>query len=110
MSNYIKTAVGNERRVELHEKLALTGAEVTINRLPAGDCVPFVHSHKQNEEIYGIISGKGKFVIDGESVELNAGDWLKILPAAKRQIFAAPDSPITYICVQAKQNSIEGFN
>ena len=36
--------------------------------------MPFVHSHKNNEEIYGIISGKGKVMIDGEEVELNAGD------------------------------------
>ena len=64
MANYSKTNIGNESRVELHETLALTGAEVSINKLPAGANVPFVHSHKNNEEIYGIIAGKGKVVID----------------------------------------------
>ena len=54
MKNYAKTNIGNEGRVELHEKLALTGAEISINRLPAGAGVPFVHSHKSNEEIYGV--------------------------------------------------------
>lgn len=53
MSNYKKTNVGNEGRTELHEALSLTGAEVSINTLPAGASVPFVHSHKNNEEIYG---------------------------------------------------------
>lgn len=85
MKNHAKTNIGNEGRVELHEKLSLTGAEVSINQLPAGASVPFVHSHKNNEEIYGILSGKGKAVIDGEEIELAAGDWLKIAPAAKRQ-------------------------
>ena len=38
---------------ELHEKLSLTGAEISLNELPAGANVPFVHSHKENEEIMG---------------------------------------------------------
>ena len=36
MKNYTKTNVGNEGRKELHGQLALTGAEISINRLPAG--------------------------------------------------------------------------
>lgn len=92
MKNYVKTNIGNEGRVELHETLGLTGAEVSINQLPAGTGVPFVHSHKQNEEIYGILSGKGSVVLDGETVPLTAGDWLKVSPAAKRQFSAAADT------------------
>ena len=109
MKNYTKTNIGNEGRTELHEKLALTGAEVSINRLPAGAGVPFVHSHKNNEEIYGIIEGKGKAVIDGEEIEIKAGDWLKVAPAAKRQFSAATDSGITFVCVQVRENSLDGF-
>lgn len=109
MKNYTKTNVGNEGRVELHEKLTLTGAEVSINQIPAGTGVPFIHAHKNNEEIYGILSGKGKAVIDDETVELAAGDWLKLAPAAKRQFFAASDSGIVYVCIQVKENSLDGF-
>lgn len=109
MKNYTKTNIGNDGRTELHEKLALTGAEISINNLPAGAGVPFVHSHKTNEEIYGVISGKGKVVIDGEEIEINAGDWLKISPAAKRQFSAAADSGITFVCIQVKENSLGGF-
>ena len=94
MANYAKTNIGNEGRVELHEKLSLTGAEISINQLPAGASVPFVHSHKNNEEIYGILSGKGKAVIDNGTIELTAGDWLRISPAAKRQFFASQESDI----------------
>ena len=55
MTNYTKTTIGKENRIELHEKLSLTGAEISLNELPAGANVPFVHSHKENEEIYGIL-------------------------------------------------------
>ena len=109
MANYAKTNIGNEGRVELHEKLSLTGAEISINQLPAGASVPFVHSHKNNEEIYGILSGKEKAVIDNETIELTAGDWLRISPAAKRQFFASQESDITYVCIQVKENSLGGF-
>ena len=109
MANYAKTNIGNEGRVELHEKLSLTGAEISINQLPAGASVPFVHSHKNNEEIYGILSGKGKAVIDNETIELTSGDWLRISPAAKRQFVASQESDITYVCIQVKENSLGGF-
>ena len=55
MANYTKTTIGKESRIELHEKLSLTGAEISLNELPAGANVPFVHSHKENEEIYGCL-------------------------------------------------------
>ena len=109
MANFTKTTIEKGNRTELHEKLSLTGAEISVNELPAGANVPFVHSHKQNEEIYGILSGRGKAVIDGEDVTLATGDWLKISPAARRQFFAASDSGITYVCIQVKENSLENF-
>ena len=109
MKNYTKTNIGNEGRIELHEKLSLTGAEISINQLPAGASVPFVHSHKNNEEVYGILSGKGKVVIDGEEIALTAGDWVRIAPVAKRQFFAAEDEGISFVCIQSKENSLEGF-
>ena len=109
MANYTKINVGNEGRVELHDKLALTGAEVSVNRLPAGAGVPFVHSHKNNEEIYGILEGRGKAVIDGEEIALAAGDWLRVAPAAKRQFSAATDAGIAYVCIQVRENSLGGF-
>ena len=66
-------------------------------------------SHKQNEEIYVVLSGKGKVIIDEETVELNVGDWVRISPAAKRQFFAAEDCAISFACIQVKANSLEGY-
>ena len=57
MNYYTKTSVGSEGRAELHDALKLTGAEISVNRLPAGAGVPFVHAHKNNEEIYGVLHG-----------------------------------------------------
>ena len=109
MNNFKKVSVANEARTELHDALALTGAEISINELPAGASVPFIHSHKQNEEIYAVLCGEGYAIIDGEKVNLKSGDWLRISPSAKRQFFASEKSAIKYICIQVKENSLEGF-
>ena len=109
MANFKKVSVEKGARVELHDLLSLTGAEISVNSLPAGAGVPFVHSHKQNEEIYGVLAGRGRAVIDGETVELSAGDWVRVSPAAKRQFSAAAGSGIRFICVQARENSLEGY-
>ena len=109
MSNFSKISVGSDARTELHDKLNLTGAEISVNNLPVGAGVPFVHYHKKNEEIYFVTAGKGTAVIDGETVELAAGDWLRIAPAARRQFSAAANEGISFICIQVRENSLEEY-
>ena len=109
MNNYTKVGVKSGARTELHDALNLTGAEISVNSLPAGASVPFVHAHKQNEEIYAIVEGEGIAVIDGEKVALKAGDWLRIAPSAKRQLFASDKRGIKYVCIQVKEGSLEGY-
>jgi len=103
MKNYSKVSVTQDARTELHDKLSLTGAEISINNLPAGAGVPFIHSHKNNEEIYVVLSGKGKVVVDGETASLAAGDWIRIA------FFAAEDEAISFACIQVKANSLEDY-
>ena len=107
--NYAILHVEDASRTELHDKLGLTGCEVSVNHMPAGAAVPFVHTHKQNEELYGVLAGAGEMWLDGEVVELRAGDWLRVSPAAKRALRALPDQDITVICIQTKAGSLEGF-
>lgn len=109
MANYKKVSTETAPRIELHDKLGLTGAEISINTISAGECIPFIHSHKQNEEIYYVIEGAGKAIIDNEEINLVAGDWIKISPIAERQFFASNDSSISYVCMQVKENSLEEY-
>lgn len=109
MVNYKKVSLEKTLRVELHDKLELTGAEISVNTIETGGSIPFTHSHKQNEEIYYILSGSGKAIIDGEEIQLTAGDWIKISPNGERQFFASSDNSISYICIQVKENSLEQF-
>jgi mannose-6-phosphate isomerase-like protein (cupin superfamily) len=44
------------------------------------------HAGKGQEEVYILVEGVATVDVDGESVELQAGDALRIDPAARRQI------------------------
>jgi mannose-6-phosphate isomerase-like protein (cupin superfamily) len=110
--NYKASAVGNVQtlgRVTLHDEFSLTGSEISINELPAGVSVPFVHAHKQNEEVYIILKGKGRFYIDGDEFEVAEGSVIRVDPAGQRCITADSQSPIRYACIQAKAQSLVQF-
>ncbi|ACH37470.1 cupin superfamily barrel domain protein [Citrifermentans bemidjiense Bem] len=110
--NYKTVSLGNIKelgRVVLNEQLSLTGSEISINELPAGVSVPFVHAHKRNEEVYVILSGKGRFYIDGEEFAIETGDVVRIDPAGERCIAADPETSIRFICIQTEANSLVQF-
>lgn len=109
MANYKLVHSEPAPRVELHEALGLTGAEVSINTVPPNGGVPFVHVHMNNEELYIVLEGKGELWIDGETLPIQAGDSFRIDPAGKRAIRAAADSSLKYICIQTKAHSLGGF-
>ena len=94
------------RRVMLKENLGLTGTEVSVNRLPAGESIPFVHAHKKNEEVYLFIKGKGSFWIDGEVFEVVEGTTAKVAPAGGRCLKADGKEDLYYICIQAQEHSL----
>lgn len=108
MKNYSIGHV-NGARTEFHKNLGLTGAEISINNLDAGSNVPFVHSHKENEEIYIITEGSGTLNIDDDAIEIKKGDVIKISPKGKRQFFASTEEKLSYICVQVRENSLNEY-
>ena len=108
MKNYQVAKIANAPRVELKEALNLTGCEVSINELPANVSVPFVHAHKQNEELYIILEGDGELFIDGEVIKVGKGDAVRIDPDGKR-CFRAGKNGIKMICIQTKRGSLEQY-
>lgn len=110
--NYQATSVGDiqaKGRVTLHSELALTGSEISINELPPGVSVPFVHSHKRNEEVYIVVKGKGRFYVDGDEFDVAEGSVIRVDPAGARCICADSQSSIRYICIQTEAKSLIQF-
>ena len=47
----------------LKDTVGTTGCEISFGTIEPGQAAPFFHSHKQNEEIYIILSGAGDFQV-----------------------------------------------
>ena len=70
--------------------------------------MPFVHSHKQNEELYLVLKGGGTLFVDGEEKAVGEGDAIRIDPDGKR-CFKAGAQGMKFICIQTKRGSLEQY-
>lgn len=100
---------GFEGKAFLKETLGLTSCEVSLGTLPKGASVPFFHSHKENEEVYIVLSGAGHFQIDADVFDVAEGSVVRVSTHADRNIKCTSDAPMTYICIQAKEGSLNHF-
>ena len=91
------------------EATEATSCEISFGTLKAGEAVPFFHSHKANEENYIILSGSGKFQVNDEVFEIREGSVVRVSPGCDRNLKCISAEPMTYICIQAKDKSLDGY-
>src|SRR5262245_2981072 len=90
----------------LQELLGSAGLEVSLNVVPPGRGMPFLHRHRQNEEVYVVIGGRGQFLVDGECIDVAEGSVLRISPAAARAWRNNADAPLYFLCIQYRADSL----
>ena len=83
-------------------KLDLDGAEVSLNRMPAGAAMPFFHRHKENEELYVFVGGSGEMQVDDERFAVTEGTVVRVAPRGERIWRNNSASDLYFICVQYK--------
>jgi mannose-6-phosphate isomerase-like protein (cupin superfamily) len=91
----------------LGKELDATGCEISLTVFANGAGSTFVHSHKRNEEIYIVVTGKGIFYVDGEELPIGPGSIFRVAPAGKRAISAAAGSDLVYYCIQVDAGSLK---
>jgi mannose-6-phosphate isomerase-like protein (cupin superfamily) len=64
---------------------------VTHFRLRADKRSPFSHRHTNAEEIYVILSGRGRVKLDDQVFEVRARDAIRVAPEVARAFEAGPD-------------------
>ena len=79
-------------------KLNLHAVALGLIKLPRDRGYTFTHSHAQQEEIYIIIEGQGKMVLNGELIEIQRGDIIRVSPATKRALKANSNTSLFVIC------------
>lgn len=71
--------------------LGLENSGVSYQRLAPNFRVPFGHKHKQQEEIYVVVSGSARVKLEDEVVDLAQWDAIRVPKETTRGFEAGPD-------------------
>ncbi len=86
-----------------------TSCEISFGTLPTGAEIPFYHSHRENEENYIILSGAGCFQVNDDAFDVAEGSVIRVATNCDRNIKCTSETPMTYICIQAKEGSLGNY-
>lgn len=98
---------GYPGKLFLKEPLAMSGMEVSINKLGAGQSMPFNHKHTAHEELYIFLSGKGQFLVDGTVIDVREGSVIRVAPQGVRTWRNRSEEDLYYIVIQAMAGSMQ---
>lgn len=93
-------------KVFLKEPLGLTGVEMSWNTFPPGAAMPFLHTHREHEEIYLFISGQGEFMVDEQVFKVGEGSVVRVSPSGVRAYRNTGSEPLHFIVLQVKEGSL----
>lgn len=82
--------------------LGATGADFSFQMFQPGTETGFLHTHKNHEELYFFISGKGEFQVDGQAFAIREGSVVRVAPDGKRSVRNNGTEPLVMLCVQYK--------
>ena len=90
----------------LRNLLGSAGMEMSLNVVQPGKGMPFLHRHRENDEVYVIVGGQGQFLVDGECINVTEGSVLRMGPAAARAWRNNSDAPLYFLCIQYRADSV----
>lgn len=80
--------------------LQATGSEFSFQMFQPGTETGFLHTHKNHEELYFFLSGKGEFQVDGQVFPVEEGSVVRVSPDGKRNVRNNGTTPLVMLCVQ----------
>lgn len=63
----------------------------SLQSLDAGVRQPFGHRHGEEEEVYVVLSGSGRIQVEGDAVDLQPLDAIRVAPGSMRALEAGPE-------------------
>ena len=90
----------------LRSLLGSAGLEMSLNVVPPGKGIPFLHRHRQNDEVYVVVGGRGQFLVDGECLDVAEGSVLRLSPPAARAWRNNSDAPLYFLCLRYRADSV----
>jgi len=87
---------------KIRRALGTTAFGINELRMPAGfEGKEHDEVETGHEEVYIVLEGSGTCTVDGDAVEVAAGDYLRVDAEATRQVVAGADG-LTFVVVAAK--------
>ena len=86
--------------------LGLSGSGISYQRLAPNFRVPFGHKHKQQEEVYVLISGSARAKLGDDIVELEAWDAVRV-PRETMRAFEAGPGGVELLVFGAPESGLE---
>lgn len=80
--------------------LGATGGDFSFQVFQPGTETGFLHTHKQHEELYFFLSGKGEFQVDGQVIPVEEGCVVRVAPDGRRSVRNNGTAPLVMLCVQ----------
>ncbi len=87
------------------QAVGATGGEFSFQVFLPGQESGFYHTHKNHEELYFFLSGKGEYQVDGENIPIEEGSVVRVAPAGKRTVRNTGNEPLVMLCVQYRGNT-----
>ncbi len=60
-----------------------------------------IHRHRHQEEVYLVIRGRLTLLVEGEAVQLDEGELIRVAPRARRQLVNAGEERLVLIALGA---------
>ena len=92
----------------LKSELALSAMEISLNCLPAGAAMPFLHKHQRNEEVYLFLTGEGEFQVGDDLLPIEPGFAIRCAPEVARAFRNTGSTGMEFVVIQAEANSYTG--
>ena len=78
-----------------------TGGEFSFQMFQPGTETGFLHTHKEHEELYFFLSGRGEFQVDGQIIPVDEGSVVRVAPEGERSVRNNGTEPLVMLCVEA---------
>lgn len=82
------------------QAVGATGSEFSFQLFAPGQGTGFLHTHRNHEELYFILGGKGEFQVDGKVFPVEEGSVVRVAPAGERSVRNNGAEPLVMLCVQ----------
>lgn len=87
------------------QALGATGGEFSFQVFAPGQETGFIHTHKNHEELYFFLNGKGEFQVDGKTFPVEEGSVVRVAPDGRRSVRNNGIEPLVMLCVQYRSGT-----